>query len=49
MAAAAETSPSANRAGTAITDPIVGLKDHADPARAHAKLLADLFGLDPDA
>jgi glutamyl-tRNA reductase len=32
-----------------LHDPIVGLKEHADPARAHAKLLADLFGLDPDA
>jgi glutamyl-tRNA reductase len=32
-----------------LHDPIVGLKEHADPDRAHAKLLADLFGLDPDA
>jgi glutamyl-tRNA reductase len=32
-----------------LHDPIVGLKEHTDPARAHAKLLADLFGLDPDA
>jgi glutamyl-tRNA reductase len=32
-----------------LHDPIVGLKEHADPDRARAKLLADLFGLDPDA
>jgi glutamyl-tRNA reductase len=32
-----------------LHDPIVGLKEHADPDRAHAKLLADLFGVDPDA
>ena len=32
-----------------LHDPIVGLKEHEDPARAHAKLLADLFGLDPGA
>jgi glutamyl-tRNA reductase len=31
-----------------LHDPIVGLKDHADPDRARAKLVADLFGLDPD-
>ena len=32
-----------------LHDPIVGVKERSDPDRAHAKLLADLFGLDPDA
>jgi glutamyl-tRNA reductase len=31
-----------------LHDPIVGLKGHADADRAHAKLLAQLFALDPD-
>jgi len=31
-----------------LHDPIVGLKEHGDTDRTHAKLLAELFGLDPD-
>jgi glutamyl-tRNA reductase len=31
-----------------LHEPIVGLKEHGDPDRSHAKLLAELFGLDPD-
>jgi glutamyl-tRNA reductase len=31
-----------------LHEPIVGLKEDGDPDRAHAKLLAELFGLDPD-
>ena len=31
-----------------LHDPIVGLKEHADADRGHAKLLAELFGLDLD-
>jgi glutamyl-tRNA reductase len=31
-----------------LHEPIVGLKERSDPDRSHAKLLAELFGLDPD-
>jgi len=31
-----------------LHDPIVRLKEHGDPDRVHAQLLADLFGLDPE-
>ncbi len=31
-----------------LHDPIVGLKEQGDPDRTHAKLLAELFGLDLD-
>jgi glutamyl-tRNA reductase len=31
-----------------LHEPIVGLKERSDPDRNHAKLLAELFGLDPD-
>jgi glutamyl-tRNA reductase len=31
-----------------LHDPIVGLKEHADADRTHAKLLAELFAVDPD-
>jgi glutamyl-tRNA reductase len=31
-----------------LHEPIVGLKEHGDADRSHAKLLAELFGLDPD-
>jgi glutamyl-tRNA reductase len=31
-----------------LHEPIVGLKEHGDPDRSHAKLLAELFGLGPD-
>jgi glutamyl-tRNA reductase len=31
-----------------LHEPIVGLKELGDPDRSHAKLLAELFGLDPD-